>query len=74
MEHSNSKFCQENPKAGDINYGMIAHGSDKGRNMAVHDAIDRLCYRHRTELSLHFFGRIGWQKDDGAPISKMKFY
>ena len=25
MEHENSKFCQENPKAGDINYGMIAH-------------------------------------------------
>ena len=25
-ELKTSKFCQENPKAGDINYGMIAHG------------------------------------------------
>ena len=54
MEHQNSKFCQENPKAGDINYGMIAHGNDKGTNTAIHDAIDRLCYRHRTKLSMHF--------------------
>ena len=23
-------FVKENPKAGDINYGMIAHGNDKG--------------------------------------------
>ena len=30
---------QENPKAGDINYGMIAHGRDMGINMAIHDAI-----------------------------------
>ena len=28
MEHENSKFCQENPKAGDIYYGMITHGND----------------------------------------------
>ena len=38
-EHENSKFCQENPKAGDINYGMIAHGNDKGRNMVIRDVI-----------------------------------
>ena len=31
MEHQNSKFCQENPKAGYINYGMIANGNDKGQ-------------------------------------------
>ena len=31
MEHENSKFCQENPKAGDINYGMITHGNDKSK-------------------------------------------
>ena len=24
-------FCQENPKAGDINYGMIAHGNDMAK-------------------------------------------
>jgi hypothetical protein len=52
-------FCQENPKAEDINYGMIAHGNDKGRNMAIHDVIARLCYCHRAELSMHFVGRIG---------------
>ena len=32
-------FCQENPKAGDINYGMIAHRNDKSRNTAIHDVI-----------------------------------
>ena len=63
-------FCQENPKAGDINYGMIAHGNDKGRNTAIHGIIARLCYWHRGKLSMHFFGRIGWENADGAPISK----
>ena len=53
------KFCQENPKAGDINYGMIAHGNDKRRNTAIHDAIDRLCYRHHTKLNMHFL-RKDW--------------
>ena len=70
MEHENSKFCQENPKAGDINYGMVAHGNDKSKNTAIHDVIARLCYCHRAELSMHMHGRIGWQKADGAPISK----
>ena len=56
----NSKFCQGNPKAGDINYGMIAHGNDKSRNTAIHDVIARLCYCHRAELSMHMHGRIGW--------------
>ena len=60
MEHKNSKFCQENPKAGDIHYGMIAHGNDKGRNTAIHDVIARLCYCHRAELNMHFFRMIGW--------------
>ena len=32
-------FWQENPKAGDINYGMIAHGNDKGRNTVIRDVI-----------------------------------
>ena len=35
-------FCQENPKAGDINYGMIAHGNDKSRNTDTHEVIARL--------------------------------
>ena len=52
-------FCQENPKAGDINYGMIAHGGDMGINMDIHDVIARLCYCHRAELRMHFFGTIG---------------
>ena len=39
MEHENSKFCQENPKAGDINYGMIAHGNDKCKNTVIRDVI-----------------------------------
>ena len=69
---------QENPKTGDINYGMIAHGRDMGISTAIHDAITHLCYRHRAKLSKHFFGKIGWQKADGAPIAlaneqKMKF-
>ena len=64
------KFVKENPKAGDINYGMIAHGNDKGRNTAIHDVIARLCYYHHAGLSMHFFGRIAWQKADGASISK----
>ena len=53
-------FVKENPKAGDINYGMIAHGKDKSKNMDIHDVIVRLCYCHRAELSMHMHGRIGW--------------
>ena len=53
-------FCQENPKTGDINYGRIVHGNAQGRNTANHDVIARLCYSHHAELSMHFFGRIGW--------------
>ena len=53
-------FVKENLKAGDINYGMIAHGNDKSRNMAIHDVIARLCYCYRAELSMHMHGRIGW--------------
>ena len=41
MEHQNSNFCQENPKAGDINYGMIAHRNDKRRNTVIRDVIAR---------------------------------
>src|SRR5215216_3657640 len=62
---------QENPKTGDINYGMIARGRDMGINTAIHDVIACLCYRHRAELSMHLFGRIGWQKADGEPIALM---
>ena len=32
-------FVKENPKAGDINYGMIAHGNDKSRNTVIHDVM-----------------------------------
>ena len=56
----NSRICQENPKAGDINYGMIAHGNDKSRNMDIHDVIIRLCYCHHAELSMQMHGKIGW--------------
>ena len=59
MEHRTQGFVKENPKAGDINYGEIAHGNDKSRNTVIHDVIARLCYCHHAELSLHFFGRIG---------------
>ena len=34
-------FVKENPKAGDINYGMIAHGNDKSRNTVIRDVIAR---------------------------------
>ena len=54
-----TQSCRENPKAGDINYGMKAHGNDKGRNTVDHDVIAHLCYCHRAELSMHFLGRIG---------------
>jgi len=53
-------FCQENPKTGDINYGMKAHGNNMGINTAIHDVIVRLCYCHHAELSMHMHGRIGW--------------
>ena len=53
-------FVKENPKAGDIHYGEIAHGNDKDRNTAIHDVIARLCYCHHAELSMHMHGRIGW--------------
>ena len=32
-------FVKENPKAGDINYGEIAHGNDKSRNTVIRDVI-----------------------------------
>ena len=32
---------KENPKAGDINYGEIAHGNDKSRNTVIRDVIAR---------------------------------
>ena len=51
---------KENPKAGEINYGEIAHGNDKSRNTTIHDVIARLCYCHRAELNMHFFRMIGW--------------
>ena len=73
MEHQNSKFCQENPKAGDINYGIKVHVNDQGRNMDIQDFITLLCYYHRAELSMQMHGQIGWQKADGAPIGKEKF-
>ena len=53
-------FVKENHKVGDINYGMIAHGNDKSRNMDIHDVIIRLCYYHRAKLSMQMHGRIGW--------------
>ena len=37
-------FVKEDPKAGDINYGMIAHGNDKSIDTADHGVIARLCY------------------------------
>ena len=73
MEHQNSKFCQENSKTGDINHEMKAHGSNMGTYTTDHGVITHLCYCHRVELSMQMHGRIGWQKADGAPISKMKF-
>ncbi|KAE8791634.1 hypothetical protein D1007_33894 [Hordeum vulgare] len=39
-----------------------------GMNTVVHDAIARLSYRHRVELGTHYFGRLGWQKPEGAHI------
>ena len=53
-------FCQENPKAGEISYGMKDHGSNRGIDTTNHGIIARLCYCHHAELSMHFFGRIGW--------------
>ena len=53
-------FCQDNPKTGDINYGMKTHGSNMGIDTANHGVIARLCYCHRAELSMQMHGRIGW--------------
>ena len=57
---NSKKFVKENPKAGDISYGMKAHGSNMGINTTIHDVIVRLCYCHRAELSMQFVIRIGW--------------
>ncbi|KAE8770490.1 hypothetical protein D1007_47580 [Hordeum vulgare] len=59
---------KEDPKTEDINYGTLTHDCDMGMNTGVHDAIARLSYRHRVELGTHYFGRLGWQKPDGAHI------
>ena len=37
----NLKVLSRNPKAGDINYGEIAHGNDKSRNTVIRDVITR---------------------------------
>ena len=44
---------EDNPKTGDINYGMIAHGRDIVINRDTHDAITRSCYCHHEVLSMH---------------------
>ncbi|KAE8784123.1 hypothetical protein D1007_42339 [Hordeum vulgare] len=59
---------KEDPKTEDINYGTLTHDCDMGMNIVVHDAITRLSYRHRLELGTHYFGRLGWQKPEGAHI------
>ncbi|KAE8816413.1 hypothetical protein D1007_06016 [Hordeum vulgare] len=59
---------KEDPKTEDINYGTLTHDCDIGMNTVVHDAIARLRYLHRVELGTHYFGRLGWQKPDGAHI------
>ena len=41
VELRTRSFVKENPKVGDINYGMIAHGNDKSRNMVIRDVIAR---------------------------------
>ncbi|XBJ02260.1 hypothetical protein VPH35_021678 [Triticum aestivum] len=69
---------QGDPEKGDVTYEMIARNKDMGINTAIHDAIARLCYRHRNELSKNSFGKLGWQKAGGAHIlltkeQKMKF-
>ncbi|KAE8813320.1 hypothetical protein D1007_09592 [Hordeum vulgare] len=69
---------KEDPKTEDINYGTLTHDCDMGMNTAVHAAIARLGYRHRVELGTHYFGRLGWQKPEGAHImltdeQKVKF-
>ncbi|KAE8803837.1 hypothetical protein D1007_20358 [Hordeum vulgare] len=69
---------KEDPKTKDINYGTLTHDCDMGMNTVVHDAIVRLSYRHRVELDTHYFGRLGWQKPEGAHIiladeQKVKF-
>ncbi|KAE8804706.1 hypothetical protein D1007_19263 [Hordeum vulgare] len=69
---------KEDPQTEDINYGTLTHDCDVGMNTAVHDAIARLSYRRRVELGTHYFGKLGWQKPDGAHIiltykQKMKF-
>ena len=55
---SNSKFCQENPKAGVINSWKW----QEQKNTAIHDVIALLFYCHCAELRMHFFERIGWQE------------
>uniref|UniRef100_A0A8I6XE05 Uncharacterized protein n=1 Tax=Hordeum vulgare subsp. vulgare TaxID=112509 RepID=A0A8I6XE05_HORVV len=69
---------KEDPKIEDINYGTLIHDCDMAMNTVVHDAIARLRYRHRVELSTYYFGRHRWQKPDGAHIivtdeQKVKF-
>ena len=59
-ELETQSFVKENPKTGDISYGMKAHGSNMGIDTAIHDVIARLCYCHRAELSMQMHGRIGW--------------
>uniref|UniRef100_A0A8I6X6T9 Uncharacterized protein n=1 Tax=Hordeum vulgare subsp. vulgare TaxID=112509 RepID=A0A8I6X6T9_HORVV len=69
---------KEDPNTEDINNDTLAHDCDMGMNTVVHDAIARVSYRHRVELGTHYFGRLGWQKPEGAHIiltdeEKVKF-
>ena len=62
---------KEDPKTGDFSFGMINGDCDMGINTAVHDAVARLCYRHRAALYPHYFGKVGWKKVDGSTIALM---
>ncbi|KAE8769749.1 hypothetical protein D1007_58611 [Hordeum vulgare] len=69
---------KEDPKTEDIKYGTLTDECDMGMNTVVHDAIEHLSYHHRVELGTHYFGRLGWQKPEGAHIiltdeQKVKF-
>lgn len=56
------------PKTADIVFGKLNNSMMGVVNDAMHDAIARLCGRHRTELDKNYFRFLGCLKEDGQPL------
>ena len=59
---------QREPKTANIVFGKMNNSMLGVVNDAMHDAIARLCGRHRKELGKNYFCHLGGLKEDGQPF------